>query len=88
MSRWKLLRVSLVMFMAVSYLFVPLGPQAKPPIDWSALAVIFLFIPAVQVPQVQDNRLREPANKSLTGLCCRLGTARLVWGEDRKEPAV
>jgi len=45
MSKWKLLRVGLVLFAAVSSLFVPLGSQAKPPIDWNALVIIFLFIP-------------------------------------------
>jgi hypothetical protein len=45
MGKWKLLRVGLVVFVAVSSFFVPLGPQAKPPIGWGALAIIFLFIP-------------------------------------------
>ncbi|HUO44928.1 MAG TPA: hypothetical protein VMT94_08495 [Burkholderiales bacterium] len=45
MNKWKLLRVGLISFVALSSFLVPLGPQAKPSIDWSTLAIIFLFIP-------------------------------------------
>ena len=45
MNKWKLLRVGLILFVAVSSFFVPIGPQVKPPIDWRVLGIIFLFIP-------------------------------------------
>lgn len=45
MNVWSLVRVGLVLFVAVSNLFVPLEPQAKPPTSWLALAVIFVFCP-------------------------------------------
>jgi hypothetical protein len=45
MSKWKMFRLGLILFVAVSSLFVPLGPQAKPPITWGALGIIFLSIP-------------------------------------------
>lgn len=45
MSNWFFVRVGLVVFGALSALFVPLTPQAAPPIGWGALAVIFLFCP-------------------------------------------
>ena len=49
MSKWKLLRLGLILFVALSSFFVPLGPQAKPQIDWGALALIFLLIPVALV---------------------------------------
>ncbi len=45
MSKWKLLRIGLIVFVAVSSLFTPLEPQAKPPIGWAELGAIFIFIP-------------------------------------------
>lgn len=44
-SKWKLLRIGLIVFIAASSLFTPLEPQAKPPIGWTALGAIFIFIP-------------------------------------------
>lgn len=45
MNVWGLLRVALVLFAAVASFFVPLEPQAQPPISWLALAAIFVFCP-------------------------------------------
>ena len=45
MSKWKLLRMSLIVFIAVSSLFAPLEPQVKPPIGWPVLGAIFIFTP-------------------------------------------
>ena len=45
MSKWKLLRISFIVFIAVSSLFAPLEPQVKPPIGWPVLGAIFIFTP-------------------------------------------
>ena len=45
MNKWKLFRIGLIVFVAVSSFFAPFGPQAKPTIDWNTLVVIFFFIP-------------------------------------------
>ena len=45
MNVWSLVRIGLVLFVAMSSLFLPLEPQAKPPISWRDLAVIFVPCP-------------------------------------------
>jgi len=45
MNVWSFVRVGLVLFVAVASFFVPLQPQAEPPITWLALAAIFVFCP-------------------------------------------
>lgn len=45
MSKWKLLRIALISFVVVASFFMPLEPQAEPPIDYLALLVIFMFFP-------------------------------------------
>lgn len=45
MNKWKLLRFALISIVVVASFFTPLEPQAKPPIDYFALLVIFLFCP-------------------------------------------
>ncbi|MCP4607903.1 MAG: hypothetical protein GY845_04215 [Planctomycetes bacterium] len=45
MNKWKWIRSGLMTLMMVASLFMPLEPQVKPPMDWSTLAIIFVFIP-------------------------------------------
>ena len=45
MNLWALMRIGLVLLAAVASFVVPLGPQAKPPISWAALAAIFGVCP-------------------------------------------
>ena len=49
MNVWLYIRAALLVFVAVATLFVPLGPQARPPIGWEALAIIFIFCPVALV---------------------------------------
>jgi hypothetical protein len=42
MNKWTYLRMALILFVGISSLFVPLGPQAAPPIEWGALLIIFV----------------------------------------------
>lgn len=69
MNIWALIRVALVLFTAVATFFVPLGPQAKPPISWPALAAIFvscslglLFVFGIQAINPQSAKVwRRPS---------------------------
>ena len=45
MNRWAYVRIALILFAGFASFFVPLGPQAVPPIDWGALLAIFVFCP-------------------------------------------
>lgn len=45
MRVWLIVRWALITASAVGAFFVPLGPQASPPIGWSALLAIFAFCP-------------------------------------------
>ena len=45
MNRWTYLRLALILLSVIAFCFAPIGPQAVPPIGWSALAAIFIFCP-------------------------------------------
>jgi hypothetical protein len=68
-SLWWVIRTSLVVLGAIVSFFVPLGPQAKPPIDWFALLLIFascpialVFVLGIQVMNPMSSRVwRRPS---------------------------
>lgn len=43
MRAWVIVRWALIAASAIGTFFVPLGPQARPPIGWGALLAIFAF---------------------------------------------
>lgn len=46
---WLFVRIALVLLSGVASLFVPVGPQAVPPMGWSAVLVILFACPAMLV---------------------------------------
>jgi hypothetical protein len=45
MRVWLIVRWALIVASAVGTFFVPLGPQASPPMGWGAVLAIFVFCP-------------------------------------------
>jgi hypothetical protein len=46
---WLFVRIALVLLCGVASLFVPVGPQAEPPMGWGAVLVILFVCPVVLV---------------------------------------
>lgn len=60
---WLFVRIAVVLFSGIASFFVPVGPQAVPPMGWSAVLVILFACPAmlVVVLAVQSINARSAA---------------------------
>ena len=45
MNIWMIVRLLIIAIAAIGSIYTPLGPQAKPPIEWNILRVFFIFCP-------------------------------------------
>jgi hypothetical protein len=63
---WAYVRIGILLAALASALFEPLGPRAKPPIEWPALFVIFGVLPIALVVILGVQRINPSSAKTWT----------------------